>query len=424
MSLLLLFLFGVFEIISSKTVQPGSAASHHLDIESHHSLNRPFDVSLPYWKYGGDTVCTESFIRLTPNIQSRRGWIFNEFELQKNDWEIELHFGVKSEYHVGGDGFGIWILNNTHHPRRNRRNNYLSGPIFGLDNNFQGFGVAFDTYDNDGNRDNPSIFSIKQSIDTKQTWDHDKDFDGNMLKKSPDDLNYKCTYDYRNKDISKVILRYINSELHVYVNKDSKSDKYDFCFSTKVGIDTKYYYIALTAMTGQVADTHDIYMLVTRYLDEVDKNSINDRDLSKLGYRGAKYSIRSKLFWLTNIIITGYIVFEIIYEWYSFDVFESDKISPINFCNNLNPYIYSAYIIHTIQVLLLIFGGYWLLFFLHSPIILWRGYQYMTDNWKLESIKIRQMRGFFDVGNPIGTIIKSLIMFVFLIISIIKVFTN
>merc|ERR1719384_885252 len=85
-------------------VRPGSAASHHLPIETHHSLHHPFDVSMPYWKYGGSTVCTESFIRLTPNAQSRRGWLFNEFELASSDWEIELHFEVKSDYHIGGDG--------------------------------------------------------------------------------------------------------------------------------------------------------------------------------------------------------------------------------------------------------------------------------------------------------------------------------
>ena len=143
-------------------VKPGSSASHHLPIETHHSLRHPFDVSMPYWKYGGSTVCTESFIRLTPNAQSRQGWIFNEFELQSSDWEIELHFEVKSDYHIGGDGFGIFILNDTFHPRRNKGHNYLSGSIFGMNDKFQGFGVVFDTYDNDGNRDNPAIFAIKQ----------------------------------------------------------------------------------------------------------------------------------------------------------------------------------------------------------------------------------------------------------------------
>eukprot|EP00486_Rosalina_sp_Unknown_P003984 CAMPEP_0201568380 /NCGR_PEP_ID=MMETSP0190_2-20130828/9424_1 /ASSEMBLY_ACC=CAM_ASM_000263 /TAXON_ID=37353 /ORGANISM="Rosalina sp." /LENGTH=215 /DNA_ID=CAMNT_0047989425 /DNA_START=25 /DNA_END=673 /DNA_ORIENTATION=+ len=162
--------------------KPGSAASHHLPIETHHSLHHPFDVSMPYWKYGGSTVATESFIRLTPNAQSRQGWLFNEFELQSNDWEIELHFEVKSDYHIGGDGFGIFILNDTFHPRRNKGHNYLAGSIFGLTERFQGFGVIFDTYDNDGNRDNPTVYAVKQERTKMQQWNHDNDMADNMVK--------------------------------------------------------------------------------------------------------------------------------------------------------------------------------------------------------------------------------------------------
>ena len=149
-------------------VRPGSSASHHLPIEPHHSLHHPFDISMPYWRYGGSTVCTESLIRLTPTAQSRQGWLFNEFELQSRDWEIELHFEVKSEFHIGGDGMGIFILNETFHPRRNKGHNYLSGSVFGMIERFQGFGVILDTYDNDGKRDNPSVFSIKQERDKMQ----------------------------------------------------------------------------------------------------------------------------------------------------------------------------------------------------------------------------------------------------------------
>ena len=36
----------------------------------------------------------------------------------------------------------------------------LKGPLFGLRADFKGFGVIFDTYDNDGRRDNPSIYVI------------------------------------------------------------------------------------------------------------------------------------------------------------------------------------------------------------------------------------------------------------------------
>ncbi len=49
--------------------QPGSAASHTSPIETHHSLNRPFDSHSVYWRYGGATVFTQKAIRLTPATQ-------------------------------------------------------------------------------------------------------------------------------------------------------------------------------------------------------------------------------------------------------------------------------------------------------------------------------------------------------------------
>lgn len=151
--------------------KPGTAASHHSPIESHHSLQRPFDVSMPYWKYGGSTVATESFIRLTPDRASRSGWLFNEFELQSSDWEIELHFSISAQKgsHLGGDGMAIWILNDRHHPRRNKAHNYLSGPVMGMMEKFQGFGVVLDTFDNDQNKKNPAIYALSQQKNQWQT---------------------------------------------------------------------------------------------------------------------------------------------------------------------------------------------------------------------------------------------------------------
>jgi hypothetical protein len=40
----------------------------------------------------------------------------------------------------------------------------LNGPIFGMKNEFKGFGVMFDVYDNDNRRNNPSVFVLTVSI--------------------------------------------------------------------------------------------------------------------------------------------------------------------------------------------------------------------------------------------------------------------
>eukprot|EP00488_Nonionellina_sp_1-RS-2012_P002140 TRINITY_DN3942_c0_g1_i1.p1 TRINITY_DN3942_c0_g1~~TRINITY_DN3942_c0_g1_i1.p1 ORF type:complete len:108 (+),score=15.78 TRINITY_DN3942_c0_g1_i1:152-475(+) len=106
---------------------------------------------------------------------------------------------------------GIFILNETFHPRRNRDHNYLSGSVFGMIERFQGFGVILDTYDNDGNRDNPKAFAIKQKKREKLEWNHDNDFADNMVKDTVSkDAQYECTNNYRNAEKHGITLRYIN----------------------------------------------------------------------------------------------------------------------------------------------------------------------------------------------------------------------
>jgi lectin, mannose-binding 2 len=49
--------------------------------EIKHSLQTPFlfglQSTIPHWEFGGSTILTEHYIRLTPNIKSRVGWLWN-----------------------------------------------------------------------------------------------------------------------------------------------------------------------------------------------------------------------------------------------------------------------------------------------------------------------------------------------------------
>lgn len=236
------------------------------------------------------------------------------------------------------------------------------------------------------------------------------------------DNDYQCTNNYRNADSHRVILRYIKNELHVYL-KSLSSDNYEYCFSVNVGIDTKKYYIALSAMTGQVADKHDIFLLITRYLDASDAQKIDDARLKRAGYRGRRISWKSVLFWLLITFLNIFLCYEIIYEYWEFSRLQTEQLSPVILAQRLNGHIYTAYIIHSIVIILIILAGKWKYFIINLPFIGWRGYQYMINNVKLEAIKLRKARNTFDVGKPIGSSIKGAILAISLIMSIIRIFS-
>ena len=63
----------------------------------------------------------------------------------------------------------------------------LEGPLFGIPDAFQGFGIAFDTYDNDGARDNPAVFVLKNFAADEShapptaSFSHNADFSQDMV---------------------------------------------------------------------------------------------------------------------------------------------------------------------------------------------------------------------------------------------------
>ncbi len=58
-----------------------SPVSTQYKAEPQHSLHPPLDHSQVYWNFGGSSVLTKKFIRMTPATQGVKGWIWNEYPL-------------------------------------------------------------------------------------------------------------------------------------------------------------------------------------------------------------------------------------------------------------------------------------------------------------------------------------------------------
>ena len=62
-------------------------------------LRRPYinygEMRSKWWHFGGDCyVDTMSSVRLTPDVPSKRGWIWSKVILSQKAWEIEFEFKV------------------------------------------------------------------------------------------------------------------------------------------------------------------------------------------------------------------------------------------------------------------------------------------------------------------------------------------
>ena len=98
----------------------------------------------------GSAVVTDHYVRLTPTEGGNEGSIWSNSLMPFKEWKMFLEFKIAGQRYLGGDGMVLWFTEGSN----------TFGNTFGNQEDFKGLGVVFDTYDNDGKRDNPSISAI------------------------------------------------------------------------------------------------------------------------------------------------------------------------------------------------------------------------------------------------------------------------
>ncbi|RMB91057.1 hypothetical protein DUI87_32679 [Hirundo rustica rustica] len=114
-------------------------------LKREHSLSKPYQgvgsASSGLWDLLGNAMVMTQFIRLTPDVQSKQGAVWNRVPCYLRDWEMQVHFKIhgQGKKNLNGDGFAIWYTKDRMQP----------GPVFGSKDNFLGLGVFVDTYPNE-----------------------------------------------------------------------------------------------------------------------------------------------------------------------------------------------------------------------------------------------------------------------------------
>jgi len=230
-----------------------SAFTDHSNIAplAQHSLAAPLTEHTGF-KLTGSATSTEDYIRLTPATASNDGAVWNTEPLSYGHWEAAIDFRVTGERFLGGDGFAFWYT----------KGKETRGGTFGNNDAFVGLGIFFDTYDNDGKRDNPSISAYVS--DGSMRYDHATDGEQTRL-----DGGF-CRVSYRNtRKPAKIRITYNADDSTLSLYYDVKgTNHYQQCFSLQNIHLPPGYFFGLTAHTGDVADNHDIYGFQTRSLKQ------------------------------------------------------------------------------------------------------------------------------------------------------------
>lgn len=223
------------------------------NLVKHHSFDPPLLEDFPWssglvhWDFGLSAAATDAYVRLTPNKQSREGYLWNDQPCYLKSWTANIGFRVHSLNSLGGDGFAFWYSD---------KRSVNGGPLFGAsDKSFKGLGIIIDSFDNDGGRDNPAVHVIVGNGD--DYFDVQSDFKQSRLA--------GCTFDFRNTgptDVVRLMVEYDpDSGLQVTL---SSSRQQTVCATIAPLTLPEGYFFGFTAHTGHLADNHDIhYFAVT-----------------------------------------------------------------------------------------------------------------------------------------------------------------
>ncbi|KAJ4926047.1 hypothetical protein JOQ06_008231 [Pogonophryne albipinna] len=209
------------------------------------------DGGIPFWIHTGNTIPSADQVRITPSLRSQKGSVWTKNKVNFEHWEAKVTFRVSGRGRMGADGLAMWFTTEQG----------LDGPVYGAADQWNGVGVFFDTFDNDGKKNNPAIVVVGNN--GKLVYDHQNDGTTQALG--------TCLRDFRNKPYPvRAKITYYKKTLTVMFNAGFTPDKEDYELCTKVDnmvLPTEGFF-GVSAATGGLADDHDVLSFLTFSLTE------------------------------------------------------------------------------------------------------------------------------------------------------------
>jgi len=210
------------------------------------SLIKPYlggGLNLPYWDFLGHTMVTTNYIRLTPDLQSKSGAIWNTSPCMSRNWELHVTFKIHGKGNeLYGDGMAIWYA----------KDRMELGNVFGSKDLFSGLAIILDTYSNHNGPHNHQHPYISGMVNNGTlAYDHDRDGTHTQIA--------GCEARFRNANYeTHLSIRYLNDILSVSTDFENKGE-WKSCFVVSgVELPTGYYF-GLSATTGDLSDNHDLH---------------------------------------------------------------------------------------------------------------------------------------------------------------------
>ncbi|CAD5208534.1 unnamed protein product [Bursaphelenchus xylophilus] len=212
--------------------------------EYKHSFRAPNlaqrDGTIPFWVVTGDAIASSEQLRLAPSMRSRKGIAWNKRAYtEAENFEVDVAFKITGQ-RIGADGLAVWYT----------ASQGTLGPVFGANDHWNGLAIMFDSFDNDGRKDNPYV-SVMVNDGTK-AYNHHND--------GSDQILGGCQRDFRNKPYPvRVRIQYLNNILTVDLSDGlTPQPRYETCLRAENVFLPARGFFGVSAATGGLADDHDV----------------------------------------------------------------------------------------------------------------------------------------------------------------------
>ncbi|MES1918604.1 hypothetical protein MHBO_000548 [Bonamia ostreae] len=393
-----------FTLISVHSINEENISEVHV----HYPINSNADSK--NFEYGGSTVATNHFIRLTPSVSNRFGWIKSTKAVESTIFrmDVALRFTGGNRY-TNGDGIAIHFFDQPDDTDF-FVSQYSAESFYGVNPSQRGFSVVIKT-----NEDGKVKIFISDNMKAKDR-NIDDIFENNA---GGSFVTGTCLLNSFGDEKNTIVINFFKEDVYIYF----ETDKLEFCAAAKLSKTFENFpRFGIGAMTSEQFNNHDIFSVFVKTSRSKNSNKSIDSFL-KAGEKSFSESFRllknriKRMFWFAAVISGMLLFLETVWELSLLQHVVNDKLVPKETLNLINLAVpYTNYVMIGLFVYTLLSFRILMAIFL-APIFAFKVYRLTNKKNVLKSDEFDYTKNFNGYSIMLCASVVAYVFYTFLAVG-------